>query len=344
MVGPAQPDADGVDRPPDTRTVELVVDDQLVHRVRSQPVGRGPVGRHVARPPPGRGPLVGGARPARPAPRLDGASSSAGSTKSTTRTYAVPQPVSRRGVTVRSDARRVELRRHVGVGGGPLPGRPRPGPGRPALHVGRVRPCAPTASRPRCWPRARPHQDKVAHYLYNAPSTWSRCSASTRPALVPVNTNYRYADDELVYLWSNADAVAVVFHGDVRRTGRADPSTACRRCARGCASTSERRALSRAGRRRTRRPRARRTSAHRGAVGAQRRRPLPPLHRRHDRHAQGRDVAPGRHRRQPGRASRRPLPARARRRRALAERVAKPGPMACPAAPLMHGTGAFNAM
>jgi fatty-acyl-CoA synthase len=30
---------------------------------------------------------------------------------------------------------------------------------------------------------------------------------------VPVNTNYRYTKDELVYLWRNADAVAVVFHG-----------------------------------------------------------------------------------------------------------------------------------
>ena len=30
---------------------------------------------------------------------------------------------------------------------------------------------------------------------------------------MPVNTNYRYTDDELVYLWDNADAVAVVFHG-----------------------------------------------------------------------------------------------------------------------------------
>ena len=28
-----------------------------------------------------------------------------------------------------------------------------------------------------------------------------------------MNTNYRYLDDELVYLWDNADAVAVVFHG-----------------------------------------------------------------------------------------------------------------------------------
>ena len=31
--------------------------------------------------------------------------------------------------------------------------------------------------------------------------------------MVPVNTNYRYGDDELVYLWDNADAVGVVFHG-----------------------------------------------------------------------------------------------------------------------------------
>jgi fatty-acyl-CoA synthase len=31
--------------------------------------------------------------------------------------------------------------------------------------------------------------------------------------LAPVNTNYRYGDDELSYLWDNADAVAVVFHG-----------------------------------------------------------------------------------------------------------------------------------
>jgi len=35
---------------------------------------------------------------------------------------------------------------------------------------------------------------------------------------VPVNTNYRYTDDELVYLWDNADAVAVVFHGAFTET------------------------------------------------------------------------------------------------------------------------------
>ena len=32
-----------------------------------------------------------------------------------------------------------------------------------------------------------------------------------------MNTNYRYAADELVYLWDNADAVAVIFHGIFRR-------------------------------------------------------------------------------------------------------------------------------
>ena len=28
-----------------------------------------------------------------------------------------------------------------------------------------------------------------------------------------MNTNFRYTADELAYLWTNADAVAVVFHG-----------------------------------------------------------------------------------------------------------------------------------
>ena len=37
--------------------------------------------------------------------------------------------------------------------------------------------------------------------------------AAFKAGLVPVNTNYRYRDDELVYLWDNSDAVAVVFHG-----------------------------------------------------------------------------------------------------------------------------------
>jgi 3-oxocholest-4-en-26-oate---CoA ligase len=56
-------------------------------------------------------------------------------------------------------------------------------------------------------------QDKVAVYLYNTPEYLQATYAAMKVALVPVNTNYRYGDDELSYLWENADAVAVVFHG-----------------------------------------------------------------------------------------------------------------------------------
>ncbi len=56
-------------------------------------------------------------------------------------------------------------------------------------------------------------QDKVALYLYNCSEYLEATVAVIEIGLVPINTNYRYADDELVYLWENADAVAVVFHG-----------------------------------------------------------------------------------------------------------------------------------
>src|SRR5687767_3529961 len=57
------------------------------------------------------------------------------------------------------------------------------------------------------------HQDKVAQYLYNCPEYLETVFACFKASLAPVNTNYRYADDELLYLWDNADAAAVVFHG-----------------------------------------------------------------------------------------------------------------------------------
>jgi 3-oxocholest-4-en-26-oate---CoA ligase len=56
-------------------------------------------------------------------------------------------------------------------------------------------------------------QDKVAQYLYNCPEYIESMFAAFKAGLVPINTNYRYQDDELVYLWDNADCVAVVFHG-----------------------------------------------------------------------------------------------------------------------------------
>ena len=53
----------------------------------------------------------------------------------------------------------------------------------------------------------------MAIYLYNCPEYLQTTFAAVKVGLVPVNTNYRYGDDELSYLWENADAIAVVFHG-----------------------------------------------------------------------------------------------------------------------------------
>jgi fatty-acyl-CoA synthase len=61
-------------------------------------------------------------------------------------------------------------------------------------------------------------QDKVAQYLYNCPEYLESMYAAWKAGLVPINTNYRYAEDELVYLWDNADVVAVVFHGAFTET------------------------------------------------------------------------------------------------------------------------------
>ncbi len=61
--------------------------------------------------------------------------------------------------------------------------------------------------------RGAAEQDKVAQYLYNCPEYIESMFGSFKAGLVPINTNYRYQDDELVYLWDNADCVAIVFHG-----------------------------------------------------------------------------------------------------------------------------------
>jgi len=53
----------------------------------------------------------------------------------------------------------------------------------------------------------------VAQYLTNRPEYLEAVFAAFKLGLAPVNTNYRYVDDELVYLWDNADTSAVVFEG-----------------------------------------------------------------------------------------------------------------------------------
>jgi acyl-CoA synthetase (AMP-forming)/AMP-acid ligase II len=55
-------------------------------------------------------------------------------------------------------------------------------------------------------------QAKVGLYLVNAPAYLEAFYASLRAGLVPVNTNFRYTGDELVYLWADADVEVVLFH------------------------------------------------------------------------------------------------------------------------------------
>jgi acyl-CoA synthetase (AMP-forming)/AMP-acid ligase II len=59
-----------------------------------------------------------------------------------------------------------------------------------------------------------PRRSSVAQYLRNSPEYIESLYACLKASLVPVNTNYRYGSDELVYLWDNADVRAVVFHGE----------------------------------------------------------------------------------------------------------------------------------
>ena len=55
-------------------------------------------------------------------------------------------------------------------------------------------------------------QAKLVCYLYNCPEYMESLTAAFKAGVVPVNTNYRYGPEEIVYLFGNADAEAVVFH------------------------------------------------------------------------------------------------------------------------------------
>jgi 3-oxocholest-4-en-26-oate---CoA ligase len=54
---------------------------------------------------------------------------------------------------------------------------------------------------------------KVASYLHNSPEYLVSVYGALWASTVPVNTNYRYGAAELVYLFTNADAEVLVFHG-----------------------------------------------------------------------------------------------------------------------------------
>ncbi len=56
---------------------------------------------------------------------------------------------------------------------------------------------------------------KVASYLYNSNEYMEGVFGSFKLRAVPVNVNYRYLEDELVYMLDNSDAEALLFHGSL---------------------------------------------------------------------------------------------------------------------------------
>ena len=56
---------------------------------------------------------------------------------------------------------------------------------------------------------------KVGLYLYNGPEYLEAQLGILKGRGVPVNINYRYRDQELVYLLENSDAEALVFHSSL---------------------------------------------------------------------------------------------------------------------------------
>ncbi|WP_344271198.1 AMP-binding protein [Actinomadura napierensis] len=60
--------------------------------------------------------------------------------------------------------------------------------------------------------------DRVALYLRNSPEYMEVQHAAFKIGIPAVNTNYRYRDEELRYLFEDADVTSVVFHGSFTET------------------------------------------------------------------------------------------------------------------------------
>jgi fatty-acyl-CoA synthase len=56
---------------------------------------------------------------------------------------------------------------------------------------------------------------KVAQYLYNSAAYLESFAAALKVRAVPVNVNYRYLDDELLYLLDNSEAEVLLFHSSL---------------------------------------------------------------------------------------------------------------------------------
>ena len=58
-------------------------------------------------------------------------------------------------------------------------------------------------------------ESKIGMFMYNCPEYLTTQYAGFKLRATPVNVNYRYLDDELLYLLDNADCEAVVFHSSL---------------------------------------------------------------------------------------------------------------------------------
>ncbi len=160
---------------------------------------------------------------------------------------------------------------------------------------------------------------------------------------VPINVNYRYVEDELRYLLDDADAKAVVFHREfapklaaiARRAPAAHDLPRRRRRRRARPSTGSTRS--------TTRRRSAASSPARDFAAALRRRPLHPLHGRHDRDAEGRDVARTRTSSSARWAAGTSATRRSPRPEEIADALDARRRAACPACPFMHGTAHWMA-
>jgi fatty-acyl-CoA synthase len=56
------------------------------------------------------------------------------------------------------------------------------------------------------------HDAKVGIYLYNCNEWLEACHGALKMRGVPVNVNYRYLDEELIYLLTDSDSEALVYH------------------------------------------------------------------------------------------------------------------------------------
>jgi len=58
--------------------------------------------------------------------------------------------------------------------------------------------------------------DKVGFYLRNAPEYMEGAAACFKARLTHVNVNYRYLDDELIYIFDNSDSAAAIYGAEFR--------------------------------------------------------------------------------------------------------------------------------